>query len=430
MITKDKETILINSIITNNEILEAIGFLQPKHFLRESVTFEFIKNIYERKGSVSLIDLILDGVDYDYDTEKADSTQTAVIIAKKIFDDYQAQLIKRSIKRLDYSSGIDQVLAQLRLLSETIEGNYVVADDVAPVDIGLFIEQMRELRQAGQKCGGLMVNSLPTYNQIVGGMLPGDLIGIYGKEKSTKTTLTHQILLDLCLDQKIPVGIFNFEMDVLQLLMKTMSMRTGIDQNILRNPHGNKISDDEFNLHAIKIAKDFEGATLLISDDILDEQQIYNRAKDMVNHYGVKAIVIDYLLLIDPSIKVTEFRLAINHLTKFFKRMARKLKVVVILVSQANDSGSREAEGKGLSRDSNYYFYVEALAKGQTVEIGNYSHVASEGDYVVVNRGIRHTGGNKAFITRFIDNKYREIAVDIPNNFEGLNTGNYYDKEY
>jgi replicative DNA helicase len=242
-------------------------------------------------------------------------------------------------------------------------------------------------------------------------MLPTDLIGIYGKEKSTKTTLTHQIVLDIALEQKIPVAVFNFEMDVIQILMKTFSMRSGISTNVLRNPKQNIIPDSEFDIKAERLRKDFEDAKLFVIDEMLNEQQIYNKSKELVKSYGVKLIVIDYLMLIEPSVHKAQRRDELNDLSRFFKRMAKKLNVIIILVSQANDSGMREAEAKGLSRDSNYYFYVEQLGQGQEIKIAGESYKAQEGDYAVINRGIRHDLGNRAFITRFIENKYCEITI-------------------
>ncbi len=92
--------------------------------------------------------------------------------------------------------------------------------------------------------------------------------------------------------------------------------------------------------------------------------------------------------------------------------MAKNLNIIVLLVSQANDSGMREAEAKGLSRDSNYYFYVQALQDKQPIELGGVKYYATQGDYVVMNRGIRHGIGNKAFITRFVNNRYVEVSLE------------------
>ncbi len=52
---------------------------------------------------------------------------------------------------------------------------------------------------------------------------------------------------------------------------------------------------------------------------------------------------------------------------------------------------------------------MEQLEQGNQVKISGESYTAENGDFIVINRGIRHDLGNKAFLTRFIDNKYCEI---------------------
>lgn len=405
---EQKEQMIIEAVLHDNSIIENLEFLEPKHFVDNRHVYEAILRGYNDAQSVTVVDLMLDDVNYELSGLDAVTKTQAIISARALFDNFQLNIIKNSIKKMDFEN-LDDTLEKMNLIVETVEANYERNKSIKPVNIHSFIEDMREIRR-DEKKAGIFVSTLPSFNAITGGMLGGDLIGIYGKEKSTKTTLTHEVVLDVALKQKIPCGIFNFEMDTKQLLMKTMSMKTGLNVNVLRNPHGNHIPEHEFEQKADEIIQKFDNANLFIVDDILNEQQIFSKAKEMVNKHGVKIIVIDYLLLIDSAKKFgVNYRDEINHLTKFFKRMARKLDVIVILVSQANDSGSREAEGKGLSRDSNYYFYVEQLSEGQEVIIGDEDYRAQRGDFIIVNRGIRHGEGNKAFLTRFIENDYKEI---------------------
>ncbi len=401
------EQFLINTLLEDNSLIDELSYLEPKCFREKKDLFEKLIDIYHDKNGVTVIDMVLIGYKLVYTAKETYTKQTAHQEAKKLFDNYQLNLIQRSIQKVD-KENIDTALSQLYQIVDVIEVNYQSASKIKPVDINSFIEKIREIRKQNNT-RGLTISSLPTFNRITGGILPTDLIGIYGKEKSSKTTLAHEIVLDLCLVQKKPIAVFNFEMDKEQLEMKTMSQRTGIDINALRNPKYSDITDQEFELKAEEIISDFENANLFIFDDLFDEYQIYSKTKELIKSYSIKLVVIDYLMLIEPKIKFKERREALNYLTRFFKRMAKKLNIAIILVSQANDSGMREAEAKGLSRDSNYYFYVDELKEGEEVTIGDTKYKAAKGDYVVINRGIRHGKGNRAFLTRFIENKYYEI---------------------
>jgi len=401
------EEIMINTLLNNNSFIDELSFLESRHFLKENKTFERLKSLYNEKDSVSQIDLLLEG--FEITTADEFLKDDLIVKAKKLFDGYNVNLIKRSVKRLSYKT-IDETLSQMNKIIDAVEKNYEENLFTKPVNAMEVIRELKDIRRKPEHYG-IMVKSLPTFNKITGGMLPTDLIGIYGKEKSTKTTLTHQIVLDVCIEQKISTAVFNFEMDKFQVEMKTMSMITGIDTNVLRNPKQNIISDSEFDKFSDMFVKKFEGSELYIEDSVLDEQQIYNKTKELIKRSNVKLVIIDYLMLIESFQKFGQRRDELNYLTRFFKRMAKKLNIIIILVSQANDSGMREAEAKGLSRDANYYFYVEALEVGQEVRIADEAYKAVEGDYVVINRGIRHGKGNRAFVTRFIDNKYREIDI-------------------
>ena len=93
--------------------------------------------------------------------------------------------------------------------------------------------------------------------------------------------------------------------------------------------------------------------------------------------------------------------------------MTKILEIPIILISQANESGGRAAEAKGLERDSNYFFSVSKCKKGDKIDFSNHNYVALEGDYLVLNRGIRHSAGGKGFIVRFDNNLYKEIYTRL-----------------
>ncbi len=287
---------------------------------------------------------------------------------------------------------------------------------------------------------GLRLKTLPTLNNYIGGIMPGDLIGIYGKEKSTKTTLAHEIALDIGIDQNIPVAIFSFEVSRKELEWKSISMRTGIDYFKLRNPKGysaeTKMSLEELEKLKGQTKDKFSNSSLFIFDKIMNEYQIYSKIKQLIKKYGVKLVVIDYLMLLESAKKFRDRRMELNHLSMFFKRTAMKLQVPIILISQSNQEGERAAEAKGLERDSNYFIYVQKGNKGSIVRfhdkyIGEYDYRLNEDEYVVTLRGIRHGKGNRSFITRFIDNRYVEVDTkrSITTNPQQYGNNNWYERK-
>tara|TARA_R100001244_G_scaffold121574_5_gene91204 strand:+ start:1701 stop:2954 length:1254 start_codon:yes stop_codon:yes gene_type:complete len=413
------ENIIIALALKDNSIIDEIKFLKPEHFTKSSDVYAKVLSIYHDRDGVSGTDLILEGVDFDYTLSEDDnlvSTKLSIIrSAKKMHDKYQMNLLKKSLDKVNYK-GFDESLDAVKKIVSTLEAEWESEKEIKPIDLDAFIKEIREARKKEIKLG-LELKTLPTMNRTIGGIMPSDLIGIYGKEKSSKTSLVHEIVLDLAVDQKIPVAIFNFEMSAKQMIMKTVSMRTGLAVNEMRNPEFTQLTNTQFDEHLRDMALKYEGSELFIVDDVYDEIQIYNKAKELKRLYGIKLIVVDYLMLINSYKKFGQRRDELNYLTRFFKQMTQKLKIPIILISQANDIGEREAEAKGLSRDSNYYFYVQKLSKGDSVDYGDYQYTAEENDYLIHNRGIRHAEAGKPFVTRFIDNYYKEIDT---RRFNGL----------
>jgi len=268
--------------------------------------------------------------------------------------------------------------------------------------------------------------------------MPTDLIGIYGKEKSTKTTLAHEIALDVGADQKKPVCIFTFENSSEETEWKSISMRTGIEFNKLRNPQGydssSKLTSEEIEIIKRESFRKLRDAKILICDKILDEYQISNKLRIWKKKYDIKLCVIDYLMLINSIDRFLNRREELNHLSRFFKQLAMRLEIPIILISQSNDAGERAAEAKGLERDSNYFIYVQAGEKGQTIKFndqlyGQYSYSLDEDEYIVTVRGIRHSKGNRSFITRFSKNRYVEVETKPGKSLEKENADDWYSRK-
>lgn len=412
------EKIVLDSLLTDNGLIDSTSFLESIMFRYFREQFECLKEVYNNTDKVSNIDLVLKGYKDFISITDSEIGQTAVEKARTLFDAYQLETVKNAVKGIQYKN-IDTVLTDLTQIIDTVDSSYENNQKLKPVNIEKFLRKMEEIRHSKEDLG-IMVQSFPTFNKITGGMLPGDLVGIYGKEKSTKTTFTHQIIIDISLSKKVPSVIFNFEMDALQLLMKTMSMVTGIDISTLRYPRGkdNMISDSVFSLKSDNLKSKFEGVKLFIEDKMLNEMQIYSKTKELIKSHGIRIVIIDYLMLIEASKQFGQRRDELNYLSRFFKRMAAKLKITILLISQANDTGMREAEAKGLSRDSNYYFYVEELEKGNKVKIKDVDYIANDNEYLIINRGIRHGKGNRGFLTKFVDNIYKEFSIDKLTNKE------------
>lgn len=406
-----KELYLIHSLIKDNHLFTDLAFLRPEHFTEHKSLFSKIEGLYQDTQHVDKISLDLADIELPRLEGFIYLKHTAEKTARMMFDEYQRSNALGKLKKLN-PQNIDELQVELTLIQDEIRNSYEKnsLDNTVEQLLEPFLASVRDQRESDKPLG-LELRTLPTMNNIIGGILPTDYIGIYGKEKSSKSSLALEIMLDLCIDQKIPGAIFSFEMSKDLVLMKTLSMRVGIDINHLRNPSKRFLSDAEFDEYAKEAARKVHNTQLYLIDDLLNEYEIETKCKKLAEQ-GVKIVLIDYLMLIDSKDRHASIREELNHLSKFFKRMAQRLNIAVMVISQANDTGEREAEAKGLSRDSNYYFYVAELAIGAQIQEGETTYLCNgEGEFVVKNRGIRHGKKGSFFITKFVNNKYGEKSV-------------------
>lgn len=408
------EEVIIGIILENNEVLDEIGNLSPYHFIKYTKLANTILQKYDKYGEVKDTDLILEGYEIP-DYEKL--TASKVIIHEKItelIDRYQKKELSKLLNRNLINVDVDEYIQMIRSNLDRIEGEYEKAK--IEIHLGKQIDKLfAEIEQVrkGEKKIGLELKTLPSINRAIGGIIPGDLIGIYGIEKSTKTTLALEMAIDIA-EQGNPTAIFSLEMTVNDLAWKTISMRTGIDVNELRNPNYSRLSYNEFEAYKRKAKSRLEKSEIYLIDDCYTEIEIYRRLKKLIKQNNVKFCVIDYLLLVETT-KQNQLRERLNNLTRYFKLLAKKVHVPICVISQANEAGTRAAEAKGLERDSNYFFYVKKCEKGEKIKqiIGNveFEYRTRDGDILIICRGIRHAKDGKGVIVRFVNNIYTEIDI-------------------
>ncbi|WKZ68113.1 MAG: DnaB-like helicase C-terminal domain-containing protein [Melioribacteraceae bacterium] len=438
----ESEKIVISSLISEPQSLDEIKpIVRANHFFEEKhvVIFNAILDIEKDSKPIDQISLYeklkaedllskAGGIQYISNlVEYFNSTAHLGYHSKIVFEKFLArQLIKkcfniinRSMKKEDVFDLVSEAEKEIGSLSNEFDS---IANDEKLLSERLDeIFDDLEVRSKGEKeIEALRLETLPSLNRIIGGIMPTDLIGIYGKEKSTKTSLAHEIALDIGADQQLPVCIFTFENSREETEWKSISMRTGIEFKKLRNPKGYD-SNSKLTLEEIETLKrhsyeKLQGSKIIISDKILDEYQIANKLRIWKKKYKLKLCVIDYLMLINSIEKFQNRREELNHLSRFFKQLAMKLEIPIILISQSNESGERVAEHKGLERDANYFIYVQAGEKGQSVKFndpfhGQYNYTIEEDQFIVTVRGIRHSKGNKSFITQFQNNRYIEVET-------------------
>ena len=434
---------VIGELLNDQENLEEVFSILKYDHLRDNkykAIYKAIENLYVQDSPIDIVTVYEELSKSDLKeiptaaelaslTQDITSSANVVYHSRILFEDYMKRELVNKCSSIikDVTSEKNKNKDTLELITEAgqlISNLTEDFDSKATKEKSLFqrlediFKDLEERKNGVKEEDALILQTLPTLNSYIGGIMPTDLIAIYGKEKSTKTTLAHEIAMDIGADQKKPIAIFTFENSQQETDWKSLSMRTGIDFNKLRNPKGfnsdSRLTDEELEKLKQDTVTKFLRTKIFICDQVINEIAIANKIRIWKKKHDLKLVVIDYLMLIESIQKFQNRREELNYLSRFFKRLAMQVKVPIILISQSNQEGERVAEAKGLERDSNYFIYVQAGVEGQNVKFkdkiyGDYNYSLNEDEYIVTLRGVRHAKGQRSFITRFVDNRYKEV---------------------
>ncbi|MGA7721854.1 MAG: DnaB-like helicase C-terminal domain-containing protein [Ignavibacteriaceae bacterium] len=422
------EILLDNSIMDNIlQLIKPVCFADNKHSLLfnvmikmyesglpidELTLYENVKKIgYAEQTPIKFIAGIRNEVysvaNYDYHTK--------IIVEKYL----QRELIKRSEKILkealkdgeDVFELIGKAEDEISNITKEIQG--LKEDKNLWEDFPAIIDSI-EKRYSGNERDGLLSKTFPTLNKMTNGIRKNDLVVIYGEDKQGKTSLSTQIALDFAIYNKIPTGIFSYEMSKEIMYLKALSMRTGTEYRKLRSPKESGLTPTEFKEFINNAENKFKDTKIYVSDEPLDKNRLKAKMKLWKRKFGIALYIIDYIGLIPINDKFERRDLAIADLSRFFKVLTKELDAPIMVLSQANDEG-RTAESRALLRDCDFALMIQ-----KPVECGIMSVKRSDGTlfnfsedhFLTTLTRSRHGRNMIQFITGYINNNFVEINTE------------------
>jgi replicative DNA helicase len=202
--------------------------------------------------------------------------------------------------------------------------------------------------EAGDTLSGIPTG-IPKLDEWTGGLQPGRVYGIGARAKMGKTVLAMNISANVALAGK-HVAAWSLEMSDEELMQRMACSVAGVPASVLAHPKLLDSVDGAMSrLHeAIKALRE---APLVISDrtDVTIEQ-IEAQARQMHACGQIDLLCIDYLGLLRLP-KMDRHDLAIAHVTRRVKIIAKELRIPVLLVFQLN-RGSEHGQAVRAPRPS------------------------------------------------------------------------------
>lgn len=294
-----------------------------------------------------------------------------------------------------------------------------------------FPKIVERLEESTIKGATIKTDSFPSFNQITGGLSPGNLVGIAGAYKMGKTTFGINLILDLA--KKVPSAIFSLEMSKEEIEDKILSHKLGIMSRHLRN------IDELTECERKKIADYYKIANntpdnLVLLDRMMTIKEIEREIINLKREHNIQAVMIDYIGLIKTSGYYETRERELTDYSRLLKTIAKEQKIIIILLAQLNRQGTKEAlsvnlaESLGLARDCDFLFTVSIPFKMRITKIminDTTEYIPTENDFLIKLTDTRHTENAFPFILR-IDNANRLNELDVLHNNKSQNTDYHF----
>lgn len=192
---------------------------------------------------------------------------------------------------------------------------------------------------------------LKELNDMTGGLQNGDLIILAARPSMGKTAFA----LNLGIHNSHKGGvtnIFSLEMSGKQLVQRMLSVLGGIEGSKWRNPNKNFTDTDHTRLS--NAVADYERYHMNIYDQpgqTVFDIRVAVKKSIKENPGKQQLVIIDYLQLIKVVGKFDRHDLAIGHITRELKMMAREFNLPIVLLSQLSRSVEQRQDKRPMMSD-------------------------------------------------------------------------------
>ena len=173
------------------------------------------------------------------------------------------------------------------------------------------------------------------FDKMTNGLHAGDMVVIAARPSMGKTSLAMNIAEHVCVNEKLPVGVFSLEMTSESLVMRMLCSLAKVNMKTIRDGFMTEGDMRRLFQAASKLSK----APLHIDDTPgLSILQMRARARRMWQQHGIKLFVIDYLQLLHSSSKKAQDnrQQEVSEISSGVKALAKELQLPVIVLCQLN----------------------------------------------------------------------------------------------
>jgi replicative DNA helicase len=187
------------------------------------------------------------------------------------------------------------------------------------------------------------------FDKMTGGLLDAQMIVIAGRPSLGKTSFCMNIVEHVGLEYKLPVGVFSLEMTTDSLTLRMLCSRARVNMRTARDGF---LAERDFPKLTGAAGKLLPAPIYIDDTSGLSIMDLRSRARRMVNNFGIKLFVIDYLQLLFATMngrRIDKREREVSEISLGIKSLAKELNVPIIAISQLNRSMEKERRKPNLS---------------------------------------------------------------------------------
>lgn len=256
---------------------------------------------------------------------------------------------------------------------ESLKKNFVPIKNV----LGEAFTRIDELH----KMGGLGTRGIPTgyvaMDKLLSGLQNSDLVILAARPSIGKTTFALDMVRNIAVKSKVPVGIFSLEMSKEQLVDRLLSSEAQVDLWKMRTGRlSDKEEDDDFPRIGRAMGVLSEAPIFIDDSPNANIMEIRTKARRLKMEHNLGFLVVDYLQLMDGGGRQENRVQEISEISRALKQIARELDIPVLALSQLSRAVENRSpaipkladlrESGSIEQDADIVMFIYRRAKDKT----------------------------------------------------------------
>ncbi len=362
-----EEAVLGSLLIDPDAVIKIASFLEPDDFYREKNgwIYQAVLDLHERREPADFVTLV-DELERRNQLQEVGGAAyiTSLInsVPSAVYIEHYAHIVERTatLRRLIGAAGQIAALAYEEAddVGEVVDRAEQLIFNVSERRIRRDLVPVRQVmhgvvdridflhRHQGDILG--VPSGFTKLDKLLGGFQKSDLIILAARPSVGKTALSLNFALNAARRHRKVVGFFSLEMSAEQLVLRLLSMETGIEQQRLRQ---GEIRDEEWEM-LVRAASELS-ETLLFVDDTpaMSAVELRTKARRLQAEHGLDLIVVDYLQLMRGDTHSENRVQEISYITRSLKSLARELEAPLIALSQLSRAVEQRTDHRPMLSD-------------------------------------------------------------------------------